>query len=168
MLTLPTLLPLLHFWYFQASGISNGDTENHYKSNTNQPNKSGHGAFVVNAVNLEHSGHICACTDKMTGDLGSLAVLRTSRVFAMHQIYLHALASEEMFLKYSEAPSTRWLCCMCTARSTYLYFCLGFPRLKHGDLMHIPVLQDADEITGSHSYMLKVGIICWLPHTLNS
>lgn len=81
---------------------------------------------------------------------------------------VHVLASEEMFLKHSKALLTHWLYWMCTARSIYLYFFLGFPGLERGGLMHIPVLQDADEITGSHSYMLKVGIISWLPHTLNS
>lgn len=81
---------------------------------------------------------------------------------------VRVLASDEEFLKYSGAPSTRWLYCRCTARCTYLHSSLGSPGLKCGGLMRIPVLQDADEITWSPSYVFKVGIICLLPHTLNS
>lgn len=90
MLPLPTLLPLLHFLVFSSIWHLKWRHRKTLKNNTNQPNKSGHGAFVVMLHMCSELGalwHICACTGRMTSDLSSLDVLRIPWGFAMGQIY---------------------------------------------------------------------------------
>lgn len=91
MLPLPTLPPLLDFLVFSSIWHLKWSYRKPFKKTT--PTNPINQAMVhlylcyICAVNLEHSGHICACTGKITGDLSLLDVLRIPYVFAMDQIY---------------------------------------------------------------------------------